>query len=464
MSVVYNLSDLSKDQITKIVKELTFQAHDPNEENAKNWGKTPPPSIKQIIQMYSIENKQIKLPLKFAEDLFEKKHNQNDFPKFIENNIPNFILNLKEHQIEPAIELLKILKKTGYVIIGLPPGFGKTILGIWLSYILGYNLCIFCHRETIAKQWIKTIQLTIPDILSKIWFVGDSDLLEDEIPPITICLNTRYTKIPQRVAKTIGTVIVDECHLFCSPSNKDCLLFLQPKYVIMETATLERDDKMERMIYSIVGTNGVFKTLKTIYQIYKINTHIKVDESFTTRGVDAGKLYKSLAENEERNKMILNIVKNNPHRKFMILSKLADHVATLKSMFTENGLSCDTLFRSKNTYNDSNILIGTLSKISTGFDESTNCSNFQGIKSNVLILTHTIKKWQLFTQIRGRMRFDEDGLIPIFVWLSDNNQMCKRHFKDLIPCMQDTNGDITEINYIEDNIIFPTSNYDYLLK
>lgn len=456
MSVLYKINDLTKVEIHSIVTDLTFIPYDEAEENAKKWGKKVSISQKSAIQMYSIENKtDIKIPFTYANKLFKKIHNQKEFTKVINNNIPEFKLELKEYQIEPALELLKILKTNNSVIIGLPPGFGKTILGIWLWYITGIPLCIFTHRETIGRQWIKTIEMCVPDLVDKIWFVGDRELLENEYPPIIICMNTRHSKIPQYLISYIGTMIVDECHLFCSPSNKECLLSVQPKYIIMETATLERDDKLEKIVYSVAGTEGVYRTLRTKYDIYKINTGIKEEESFTSRGVNAGALYKSLSENEFRNNIILNIIKNNPHRKYMVLSKLATHVDTLKKLFIENGLECDTLFRSKNKYSDSNILLGTLSKISTGFDETTNCSDFKGIKSNVLILTHTIKKWQLFTQIRGRMRFDENGLIPIFIWLSDKNNMCKKHFKDLKECMTDTNGDITEFDFVENEIILP---------
>ena len=455
MSVLFKLNDLSKENLSFIVKNLSFQEYDENEENMKKWGKTQIPKEKKLIQMYSLDGDYIKLPFKFSNDLFGKIHNDRNFKKIIVDNVPNFVLDLKPHQVESAISLLKILLSKFSVIIGFPPGYGKTILGIWLWYITGIPGCIFFHRETIGRQWCTTIKLCVPDLYDKIWFVGDRELLENEIPPLTLCMNTRYKNIPQYLIDEIGTLIVDECHLFCSPSNKDCLLYLQPKYIIMETATLQREDKMERMIYSISGNNGLFETLKTSFSVYKINTGIKAQESFTNRGIDSVKLYKSLAEDSYRNLIILNIIKNNPHRKFMVLSKLATHVDYLFKLFTENGLECDTLFRSKNSYSDSNILIGTLSKISTGFDETTNCSNFKGIKSNVLILTHSIKKWQLFTQIRGRMRYDENGPIPIFCWLSDKNNMCKRHFKSLEDCMLDMNGKIENIDFKEDSIIFP---------
>lgn len=451
MSVIFEINQLSKDILNKIVKDLTFKPIDEPEQFNK---KKITMNNKACIQMYSIENNtHVKLPYYYSNELFGKKHNSHEYPKVINNNTPEFVVDLFEKQISHSLKALDILMNTNCVILGLPPGYGKTIIGAWLSYIIGLIQCVFFHRDTIGKQWYETFIKCIPSIKSKIWIVGERELEKDEIPWVILCMNTRSHLIPKYLIKIIGTLIVDECHLFCSPSNKECLLMIQPKYIIMETATLPRDDKMESMIYSIVGKEGIFETLKTSYKIFKINTNIKGEETFTSRGINAGALYKSLAENEERNNIILNIIKNNPHRKYMVLSKLATHIDILQKLFIDNGLECDTLFRSKSTYSDSNILLGTLSKISTGFDESTNCSDFKGIKSNVLILTHTVKKWQLFTQIRGRMRYDEKGPLPIFIWLSDKNAMCKRHFKDLQTCMIETQGEIYEYNSLENIIL-----------
>jgi len=234
----------------------------------------------------------------------------------------------------------------------------------------------------------------------------------------------------------------------------------------METASLPRDDKLERMIYSITGDFGIFKTATTKYQFYKINTNIKEIEEFTQRGVNSTALYKALAENEYRNNIILNIIKTNPHRKFMVLSKLAEHVITLTKMLTENGIECDTLFGKKNTYSDSNVLLGTISKLSTGFDEQNACKDFRGTKSNVLILTHSVKSIPLFIQIKGRMRYSSEsgGLIPVFVWLSDKNAMVKRHFKELQPTILETNGDIVEMDYQENDVVLDGNELDIVLK
>lgn len=458
MSVLYKISDLTKIQINNIVKNLSFQAIDPHEEELKKWNKakTHTPNTKPVIQMYMVEDgTHIKIPYSYACKNLGYV-NINNYPKAIINNIPTFELQLRENQIEYALSALEYLKTKNTVIIGLNTGFGKSIIGIWLWYVLGLIGCGFFHRETILKQWEKTITDCVPDMKDKIWIVGDRELKDGEIPLFILCMNQRHHLIPKYLIPLIGTIIVDECHLFCTPTNREPLLFFQPKYMIMETATLKREDKLERMIYAITDEHGIFQKLTTKYSIYKINTGIKEVEEFTTRGINCGALYKALSENEYRNNIILNIIKNNPHRKFMILSKLANHIDILKKLFIIHGLECDTLFGGKNTYNDSNILLGTISKLSTGFDEQNACKNFKGIKSNVLILTHSVKSIPLFTQIKGRMRY-EDGLIPIFIWLADKNNMIKRHFKELSTYMEESNADIYSMDYMEDNIILPNT-------
>jgi hypothetical protein len=40
----------------------------------------------------------------------------------------------------------------------------------------------------------------------------------------------------------------------------------------------------------------------------------------------------------------------------------------------------------KKGYNDSHVLVGTVSKMGVGFDEANVCENFQGVKSDTLVL------------------------------------------------------------------------------
>lgn len=455
MAVVINITELTREQVDNIPGYLTIQSVNKEEEKYKIWKNvsnmtTAPPKV--TLKMYSYKDGVLRLPYRFACCLLGRMFNT-DLPhlRIINDNIPEFAASLRENQIEQATESLSLLRQYNTVILGLPPGFGKTYLGAWLCYMAGYAIVVLVHREVIGDQWVKTFNTCIPGLSDRIWFVGkDKKMCAN--PAVIICMNTRVNLVPEEIRQSIGTLIIDEAHLFCTVGNVEPLLYFQPRNIIIETATLERIDSMEKMIHLMSGEHGIFEISKIPYQVYKVNTQIEVEESRTARGVNFGQLHKALSENESRNTMIINIVKNNLHRKFIILTRLAEHVRELHRLFLAEGITADTLFKNKNKYINSAVLIGTVPKMGTGFDEENACSNFSGKKSNVLIIVLSVKQWQLYEQMRGRVM---RGKSPIVIWLYDRNAICKRHFKELIPWITQTNGVVVDVNYMPDTIELP---------
>jgi len=304
---------------------------------------------------------------------------------------------------------------------------------------------VYCTRDTIARQWYKTFSKCMPSYEQYIWIVGECPPPEDgSIPAFIICMDERVDKIPDHILKSIGMLIIDEAHMFCTPSRVKCLLKCQPLYVILESATLERDDGMHAMVQSMAGFHGVFMISKDPYLFYSIETNAQVQLVKNKFGNDFGKLCESLSMSEQRNNKIVSIVAQNPHRKFIILSKLADHVELLEKFFQINGIKAGTLYRSKSTYSDSPVLIGTMPKMGTGFDEANACEDFQGKTSDVLILAHSVKKWQQYEQFRGRVMRCK---APIVIWLNDPNSTTRKHLEELRPWILKTNGTIIPIHH-----------------
>lgn len=484
MASVVKLTDLSRDQVAKIIRELTIQPINPGEEEQKKWGRKKKfVPLKPPVMMYQMteDAKAVRLPYRYACTILNKMANQ-DKPHLqvvwgpgerlecksgtveVKEWTPKFQGELRDYQIGPAQEAYTQLFTYGTTTLGLPPGFGKTIVGVWLWYLTKYAGIVFVHRDTIARQWIKSFTKCVPELEGKIWFVGETSLTPGTIPPVTICLDGRIDQVPEYVRKAIGTAIFDEFHLLCTPDRAPrgamngnparigCLLALEPRYVIAETATLERDDGMHAMAHCIVGTHGVFRVSTQPYAVLSIETGIFVEEKKTSWGTSFDGICKGLSASQERNLMIVDIILSNPHRKTIILTRLAPHVELLQQYLTHYGVKCATLYRSKSTYSDSPVLIGTVPKVGTGFDEENACEDFQGHKADVLILAHSVKKWQLFEQLRGRvMRSDA----PIVIWFNDKNQMIRRHLRGLEGWIANTNGTLETRVYQQGTIRLP---------
>lgn len=458
MAYVCDITDVNPEMYDIIMKSLTLKPVSPEEQQRKKWGfkgvtKIGSSQTVESIVMFQFDGRKLRLPYRFACAIFNKICNTDlHHLKIINDYNPPFVGNLRENQIEPSTTSLHYLLNTGTTTVGLPPGFGKTVIGSWLTYMLGYMFVVIVPREPLIRQWMKTFSDCIPGIISNIWMPGINDPPISGIPAGIITLDTRVKNIPDEYKKYVGTLIVDEAHMLCTRSRVEALLSFTPRYTIIETATLEREDEMHSMIHVIAGEHGVFKTSIKPYKVISINTQIMHKEVFTSRGCNYTSLCKSISEDVATNMIVVDIIKTNPHRKYIILTRLAEHTAELSKLLIMYGITSDTMMRTKKSYSDTMALVGTMPKIGVGLDEENSCADFKGIKSNVIILFHSVKQEKAFEQFRGRvMRVDE----PIVIWLNPKNKTCRSHLSGLKPWIRETNGTLVEIEYVEGKLKLP---------
>lgn len=494
MATIHRLQDLNDDQAKLISLCLTFQPIDKSAEERKKWQNAPQmyPKIATPVTMYRVEHPEsgssssgsssalirppwssltpevpvitteavIRIPFRFGCSLFKTMVNHDkSYPRVAEAPLdrPNFCAMLKDYQVEPALEAYQQLQIWGSTTLKLPPGFGKTMIGAWLWTFTATVVVVLVVQQPLLRQWKKTFLTAVPGLAQSIWVVGeDPPPSPGVIPAIIICMNQRTHQIPADVKHAVGCLIIDEAHCFCTPDRVEALLAFTPKYVIAETATLERDDGMEKMIHSICGEHSVSRVATKPYTVIRLDTSITVEENRNKYGVNFNDLCNKLCALPERNMIILDIIKSNPHRKFMILTRLADHVALLQMLITSNGISCATLYRNQKTYSDSSVLIGTIPKIGTGFDEANACEDFGGVQSDTLILAGSIKKNTVFEQVRGRVMRSSN---PVVIYLVDRNQVCKRHFRDTTGWIEYTQGVVSRLRYYPGMIHLPSTGH-----
>ena len=414
-----------------------------------------PTKSKTPLLMFNIseDGENIRIPFRFGCCLFGTLFNR-DRPhmQIVKDMTPKFEVSLRENQIPILEEAYRNLQEFSTTTLGVPPGTGKTIMSIFLAYLTGFCTLILCNRETIMKQWIETINKCIPAYAPLVWMVGVNKPPENGIPPFIICMDKRYHKIPESYINAVGTLVVDEAHMFCTDSQVPCLLLSQPRYIILCSATLQRDDGMHKMVQSMVGEHGIFTVSKVPYTIVKVRTRVQVQTESGKFGINYGKMCNSLAADEYRNNIIVDIVKTNPHRKFIILTNLANHVELLNLLLGQAGIESSTMYRNQRNYSDRNVLIGTMPKLGTGFDEANACEDFQGMKSDVLILAASVKKWQQYEQFRGRVMRASN---PIVIWLYDDMRTTQAHFRGLKGWFEETKGQIETVNWMPGGVCLP---------
>jgi len=374
------------------------------------------------VPFYFKDGENVHLPMFFTRVLKGKFINDSNEYKPI--NV-NFIHQLYEHQTPVAEQALEHLSTHRGTIVGVYPGFGKTVIGAYLTSKLKVLSCVICHRDILQSQWEKTFHDFTDVPHDKIWIVGVNKVIPEKAEVI-IVMDTRVEKIPTDIIKRVGLLIMDEAHCLCTTSRVKPLLSFTPRYAVAMSATLERDDKMESMMYSICGKKVINKTSSKPFIVYKTMTNVAPEVELGANGqLNYGKMVSSLCYNDERNELIKSIVCSNPERKILILTGLVDHAKLLVKEFQGLNERVDFLAGTKKKYNDSRILIGTFSKIGTGFDEKSACADYNGVRIDLLILASSIKKHGLLEQNVGRV-FRAD--FPTVYHLVDNHPVFKRHW------------------------------------
>ena len=165
--------------------------------------------------------------------------------------------------------------------------------------------------------------------------------------------------------------------------------------------------------------------------------------------------------------MILDCIKCNMHRKIMILTPQKEHVEILFKLLHENGIDVATLYKNQRNYDDSHVLIGTIPKMGTGFDEKNACHNFKGRESDLLFLVTSIAITKiegsemgdisLFEQVRGRIMRSND---PAVFYFEDDLDIVKRHVKGCLPWVEITKGTHYDFPYDEGEMFIPDMEYN----
>ena len=374
---------------------------------------------KNHITLYKRIDDDIHLPYCYASALFDIYPNDNiEFPKI---NI-EFITTLRDYQIPVEEQIYNIIQDYGSGILGVYPGFGKTMLGASITCKLGYKTAILVPRVGLCEQWEKTFKNATNAIT---WIFGEQN---QPINFDVIIINIdRCTNITSDILDSIGFLIIDEAHMICTRERVKNLFLFHPKFILAETASLERNDDLHNIMYAFCGTKGVFLDYKKPYELLKIKTFFTPESIENANGkLDYPHLEKTLFSIDDRNIYITSLVINHPY-KSMILTSHQNHVYELVNKIRKQSITCDFLCGTKQKYNDSRVLIGTWQKIGTGFDEATKCDDFSGEKIELLILVTSIQLVPQLIQNVGRV-FRAD--FPKVIVLVDNHNVYNKHWTE----------------------------------
>lgn len=469
MSIIVPLKKVIKDELDTEIKEyLTLQSKSANsgwKGNKKTFNKY---ETITTVNMYYVEDGKLHLPYMFAKNYLsslpeEKRESyakylkEKKYPKIFEKDkdgnstkSDKFLGKPRSYQVEIYEQGLERLKRDRCVTLDLYPSFGKTFLGSLYTWRLNLYTVILMPLKTVEKVWVKTF---------KRFWNGDPDqivVVDDKINKspkgggptpaekgrVFICMDARTDKIPKHIRDKIGLLIVDEAHLFCTPSRVKPLLAFSPKYIIIETATPERPDGLETVIQSMVGDKCISELDKKPYNFYVINTRLNYPiENDNKRWTEL--LEKQMLD-EKRNKIIMDLVERHQHFKTMIIANRTEHCRLLKKGLAERGIDSSELHSNIKKYEVKNVLIGTQKKMGTGFDEKNFCDEDDVEPSELTFVLYSSKTKPGWMQVTGRGKRADH---PKIVMFADENNTTKNHFRLMKKWVTEGSGTVINVPY-----------------
>ena len=343
---------------------------------------------------------------------------------------------LREYQEKCVTQTLEKLQEWGGATIIADCGAGKTAMSLNLVTKLKVKTLIICNRLFLMEQWKTEIQAwtnVLPEAIG--WLQGSTQELTPEeknefkkdiviasIESLSRCLQSKD------IMESFHFVIIDEMHHLAAKTLSQVLPKLPARYILGVTATPQRSDGLEHVLYWLVGpTSFVYKRIPEITGKAS-NVYIRTLPFKSQVWSEGGymQMVQSLVKNKTRNDFIISLIKDlsKDRKKILITTSSVVHGQALldqclkfeiHSVFIHGGSKQLLVDKAKC---DAKLVFATYQYMEEGYDDPT---------LDTLVLALPRSKIQ---QVIGRCeRHHEGKLDPLIVDIVDNHFFFKGMYR-----------------------------------
>lgn len=316
--------------------------------------------INRFKSFASFENPQIKVLLSLRKPLFntprmiqgfeeDEKHLM--LPRGLESKVKDFLnengvkFNIKDKRHHESIltrevkftlrpeqdDAIKGICKSDFSICVAPPGFGKTLLGAKMFEIRACTTLIVVNKNMLLNQWIERFVDYFGYDKKEIGYLGKGkNKLNGQIDVATM----QSLKNSPEFIDNYSFVIVDECHHIPAVTFEQIIKNFKGKYLLGLSATPNRKDGLQPILYQQLG--------EIAYEYKKKRTHNNklqiVRTEFVSDADNYATIINELCIDENRNNLIIQLLKQNINRKILVLTDRIEHINILQHMLDEENI------------------------------------------------------------------------------------------------------------------------------
>ena len=292
-----------------------------------------------------------------------------------------FLGQLRKDQTKAVNAMIK--HNTG--VLHAPTAFGKTVTAIGIIKKRKVNTLILTHSRQLLDQWQERLKSFLTNV--EIGIIGGGKRkpsLQIDIATYQSFINKKDNTIDPLIQE-YGQIIIDECHHISAPRFEMVLNEVRAKYVLGLTATPDRQDGHQKIIFMLAGPirHKVKSNIADKFELQVIVTQLynKPPAQLTNseKRPHIADAYRWLTEDNTRTQKIVSdvIAKIEEGHHPLVLTERREHAEQINQLLIDNNIQTVILrgamrVKERGEVNlklaDTQVVVATGKYIGEGFD------------------------------------------------------------------------------------------------
>jgi len=336
------------------------------------------------------------------------------------------------------LQAVRVITEHDTGVLHAPTAFGKTVVAIKIIAKRKTNTLILTHNLQLLEQWQERLKSFLPDAeIGTIRGGRRKPTGQIDIATYQSLINRKDHTIDLLI-QDYGQIIVDECHHLSAPGFEMVLSEARAKYVLGLTATPDRQDGHQKIIFMAAGSirHKVKSTHSEKFEqqviVTEINEPSPIELINPEQRPHISEVYRWLIENNNRTRKIVDdvIVNIDDGKHPLVLTERRKHAVIINQLLTERGIQTVILrgamkAKERKAANEqlsnAQVIVATGKYIGEGFDLP---------RLDTLFLAMPIAWKGLLAQYAGRIHRESAGKerVTIFDYVDASIPMLQRMY------------------------------------